>query len=111
VQILVTFVLVYFAWIFFRANNTHDAFTIIGDMFKPSIGPVNLFTFSVDFYIAFVSIFLLLVLEYFEEYHQLSERIRQNVSRPLKWAMLAGALIILLVLSVWEESDFLYFQF
>ncbi len=111
VQILVTFVLVYFSWIFFRANNTYDAFTIIGDIFKPAQGALNLFTFSVDFYIAFVSIFLLLLFEYFEEYHQLSERIRENVSRPVKWAMFAGAMIILLVFSIWEESDFLYFQF
>ncbi len=33
-QIIVTFVLVYFSWIFFRANNTHDALLIIGNTFK-----------------------------------------------------------------------------
>jgi alginate O-acetyltransferase complex protein AlgI len=112
VQIFITFVLVYFSWIFFRANNTQDAFTIIGDMFsKSASGGINLFKFGVDFYIAFVSIFLLLLAEYFEEYHQLSDRIMQNLSRPAKWAIVAGAIVILLIFAIWEESDFLYFQF
>jgi len=72
VQILITSVLVYFSWIFFRANNTMDAFTIIGDMFsKPANGSLNLFTFGADFYIGFASIFLLLIYEYFVEYHQI----------------------------------------
>lgn len=112
VQILITFVLVYFSWIFFRANNTWDAFTIIGDMLtKPANGSLNLFTFGVDFYIAFVSIFLLLAYEYFNEYHQLSHWLRTKAKPGLKWALLVVAILILLVFAVWEESDFLYFQF
>lgn len=111
-QILITFVLVYFSWIFFRANNTSDAFTIFMDMFGKSSSPgLNLFNFSVDLYIAFISIFILLILEYFEEYHMLSARIRDNVSRSVKWVILTVSLILLLIFGIWEEADFLYFQF
>ena len=66
-QILVTFVLVYFAWIFFRANNTQDAFLIIKNSFRfGQVTGLNLFEFSVYFYISLLAIALLLVFEYFE---------------------------------------------
>ena len=111
-QILVTFALVYFSWIFFRANNTADAFQIIGKTFSFSGGSnLNLFTFNIDFYIAFISIAILLVIELFEEYAQLSQRAMQFVPRAAKWAILVVVIFVIFVLGVWDEADFLYFQF
>ncbi len=111
-QIFVTFVLVYFSWIFFRANNTHDAFLIIGNMFRVSKGAaLNLFTFGVDFYIAFICIAFLLVVEYFEEYKGLYSRYLLRIPRGWKWAMLTVVILMVLVLGVWQGADFLYFQF
>ncbi len=111
-QIMVTFVLVYFAWIFFRANNTADAFLIIKNSFQFSgNAALNLFTFSADFYIAFLCIALLLTIEYFEEYTGLYGRLKLNVSRPMKWAILSVIILFVLVLGEWHGTDFLYFQF
>ena len=107
-----TFALVYFSWIFFRANNTADAFQIIGKTFSFSGGSnLNLFTFNIDFYIAFISIAILLVIELFEEYAQLSQRAMQFVPRAAKWAILVVVIFVIFVLGVWDEADFLYFQF
>ena len=111
-QVFVTFILVYFAWIFFRANNTHDAFLIIGNTFRfAGNATLNLFNFGVDFYIAFISIGLLLVIEYFEEFAELYGKLKLKVPRPWKWAILAVVIFVVLILGVWDEADFLYFQF
>ncbi len=112
VQIFVTFVLVYFSWIFFRANNTHDAFYIIGKHFSFSGNPeLNLFSFNIDFYIAFISIIALLLIEFFEEYAQLSVNMMIKTPRPAKWALLVVVIFVIFVLGIWDEADFLYFQF
>ncbi len=112
IQILVTFVLVFFSWIFFRANNMSDALLFIRKMFHFSgEGNLNLFHFGVDFYIAFGSIILLLLFEILEEYAGLSSRIRTATPKAVKWALLTAVVLIIFVLGVWDEANFLYFQF
>jgi D-alanyl-lipoteichoic acid acyltransferase DltB (MBOAT superfamily) len=111
-QTLVTFVLVYFSWIFFRANNTQDAFLIIGNTFKFSGGgAVNLFQFGIDFYIAFVAIIVLILVEFFEEFAGLFGRMQVSLNRPMKWSILVVIILLVLVLGEWKGTDFLYFQF
>jgi len=111
-QIFVTFVLVYFAWIFFRANNLQDAFLIIRNTFRfGDPASLNLFTFKIDIYIAFIGISLLLIVEYFEEYLGLYEKLKLSIPRFWKWAMLTVIIYLILILGVWQGTDFLYFQF
>ena len=111
-QILVTFVLVFFAWIFFRANNMNDALLFIKKSFDFSgTGKLNLFHFGIDFYIAFASVFFLLLVEYLEEYFNFSFQLRRAAPRFVKWVLLSVVLIIIFTLGIWEEADFLYFQF
>lgn len=111
-QVITTFVLVFIGWIFFRANNTGDALLIIKNMFQfAGHSDLNLFTFNVDFYIAFISIALLLTVEYFEEYRGLYAKLKTTLSRPMKWVVLSVVILLVLVLGVWHGTDFLYFQF
>ncbi len=111
IQIIITFILVYFSWIFFRANSLSDAFLIISKTFKISGGDIlNLFHFKIDFLISFLCIILLLIIEVTEEAAQLYDRMKKLI-RPVKWAILILLIIIVFVLGVWEEADFLYFQF
>ncbi len=110
-QTLITFVLAYFAWIFFRANSMQDALYIIGQM--PNLQhttPINLFEFRVDLYLSIGLILLLLVVEILEEQTALYTRIRV-MPAYLKWATVAVLSLALFVLGVWESTDFLYFQF
>ncbi len=112
-QILVTFVLVYFAWIFFRANNTTDAFLIIKKhfIFTGEGSNINLFTFSKDLWVAIASITILIVIESLEEYKGLSTVMRNRLSRPVKWAILSVIIAAIILMGIWQEADFLYFQF
>ena len=110
-NIMVTFILVYISWIFFRANSIGDAFYILKSI--PNFGieqPLNIFTFGIDMYISLVLIGILLTVELLEEHLEFYARIR-TVAVPVKWALLITMILVLFVLGVWEDTDFLYFQF
>ena len=111
-NLVITFVLVVFAWIFFRANNINDAFDIIHSMFTGSYAniQVNLFEFKADFIISFVSIGLLLAFEIFDEKLNWSNKL-VKLPKMIKWALLIFVLLCIMVLGKWNEVDFLYFQF
>jgi alginate O-acetyltransferase complex protein AlgI len=110
-QIVVTFVLVLFGWIFFRANNSADAILIIKNLFDFSGSQqLNLFRVPADLPIALISIGLLIFIEIIEERAQLYEKMQQ-LTRPVKWAILTVLILAVFVLGMWEAQDFLYFQF
>ncbi|MBN2272709.1 MAG: MBOAT family protein [Bacteroidales bacterium] len=111
IETFVTFFIVTFTWIFFRANTISDAFMITGKIFDFSAGHViNLFKFPADFYIAFISIGLLLLIEILEEYNQLVKKLHTFI-RPVKWAILIALVLAVFILGKWDSADFLYFQF
>jgi alginate O-acetyltransferase complex protein AlgI len=110
-RIIKTFLLVYFAWIFFRANNFGDAIIVIENMFRFEPGTViNLFQYRADFVIALAGIIFLLIVEIFEEQIGLYARLK-TLGRPVKWVLMIGLLLLIIVLGKWNEVDFLYFQF
>jgi hypothetical protein len=71
---------------------------------------VNLFKNPVDFTLSFVFIFILLVIDFLEERFTLSSRLKL-LPRYQKWVLLSLILVVILVFAVWNETDFLYFQF
>jgi D-alanyl-lipoteichoic acid acyltransferase DltB (MBOAT superfamily) len=120
-QTILVFILVSFAWIFFRANSAHDALYII----KSSITGLN-----EDFYkIAnniplnlnlglsnsqLILAFLLIVFMEFIQYKQKYLSIPQWLSaKPalIRWSVYYAVVLIILVLGVYEERQFIYFQF
>lgn len=110
-QQAMTFILVFVAWIFFRANNISDAFYIIDKIPSTSFQvPLNLFQVPIDLYISIFLIILLCLVEWFEEKYELYTRLK---SLPLiyKWALLTVIVLMLFILGVWKTNDFLYFQF
>ncbi|MBN1950907.1 MAG: MBOAT family protein [Bacteroidales bacterium] len=110
VQILITFVLVIFGWIFFRADNTSEAFYVIRNFFNFQGGELNLFRVPADFIIAFAAIGLLIFIEILEEQIQLYEKLTK-LKRPVKWILLILLTLAIFILGMWESQDFLYFQF
>lgn len=107
-----TFVLVYLAWIFFRANNVNDAFLIIGNILNPQTwgGEIQLFNFVSDFYLSFILIGVLIIIEILWEKYQLIDKL-QAQSRLVKWILMVVVLLAIIILGKWDQSDFLYFQF
>ena len=108
-QVITTFILCCFAWIFFRANNVNDAFTIIKKIFTFK-GAVYYENPSMLIYSFFGIIFLFLV-EYKMEYYKGSFSFFNNpnwIIRNLSYAIL---LILIFLIGVFDGGEFIYFQF
>ncbi len=110
-QILVTFLLATFAWIFFRAKTLDDAVYIIRNIFTfETVQNLNLFKYSVDMYISIFLIIMLLIIEVLEEKLKLSESLRISPAF-VRWTVYGASIIAMIVLGVWKSADFIYFQF
>lgn len=121
-QIIFTYLLVNFAWIFFRAPNLTVALAVIkgsltdfdlaflrdGTIFNLGIG-------RADFYLLLISLLLVFIVSIIQ-YQQISIRekfFQQNI--VLRWAISLGLIFSIIILGVYgpgySASQFIYFQF
>jgi alginate O-acetyltransferase complex protein AlgI len=108
-QILTTFILACFAWIFFRANTSTEAFLIVRNIFKFN-GPVYISELQ-QFAYCIISIVFLVVVEIRQEYFiHTPLPFKSNVwyKEQLAYAML---IILILMIGVFDSRQFIYFQF
>lgn len=110
ISVLITFALVTFAWIFFRANSVGEALVIIRNMLDFSTSDYNLYRFPADLYVAIASILFLISIEVWMEYPTFIQRV-YSLRRPYKWALFSTLILSILILGKWDSIDFLYFQF
>lgn len=106
INIVATFCIVTFAWIFFRAASIHDAFTYIGRIFSKSLFSRPAF-FSAK-YIFFIV--LLFVLEWLQRNKQHVLQVEKIHSRYVRWAMYYGIIVAIIFLGSAKQA-FIYFQF
>ncbi|MGK0366314.1 MAG: alginate O-acetyltransferase complex protein AlgI [Saprospiraceae bacterium] len=111
-QILLTFTLTVFAWIFFRAENITHALNYIGDIFNPTLfrpihpryaGNINPTLFLLLFFI---------IIEWLgrEEEHPLA-KIGTRWLRPLRWTFYGLLIFLFGMYMQTEKTPFIYFQF
>jgi D-alanyl-lipoteichoic acid acyltransferase DltB (MBOAT superfamily) len=107
-KVLLTFVLVLFTWIFFRANTTREAFHIVKSIFAFE---GQLFVDYPTFIYGIGGILFVLFFEYRHEYHSDSS-LTFRTNHWIKESLLYGSLIIIILLvGVFDGSQFIYFQF
>jgi len=105
---IVTFLLVSFAWIFFRATSTIEAFRIIKSIFSFS---GQLFVDFPTYFYGLGGIFLMVLCEYCREYHSESP-LPFVTNHWIKESILYGSLVVVILLvGVFDGSQFIYFQF
>jgi D-alanyl-lipoteichoic acid acyltransferase DltB (MBOAT superfamily) len=110
-QIIITFMLASFAWIFFRAQSFADAMYIIRNIFSfNTLQELNLFKFPVDMYLSLLLVLFLIVIEVLEEKLKLSERLKVSPAF-VRWTVYIASILSLFILGVWKSADFIYFQF
>lgn len=110
-QVLITFILVTFAWVFFRAKSFSEAVYIIQHIFTlNTLTSLNIFSFSVDFYLSFVLIALLLLVDMLEEKSKISLAL-EKLPVFLRWSVYGSLIVCMIVLGIWKSADFIYFQF
>ena len=110
-QIIVTFILCCFAWIFFRANNVADSFVIIKKIFT---NRDPLFFDKDDpssFLFSFLGIFILLLIEAKREYYRGDFSFFNNKHWQIRYLSYTVLIIIMLLIGVFDGGQFIYFQF
>ncbi len=113
VKIFITFHLVLFSWIFFRANSISDAFQLIKTMFTK-------FQFSTayglnlggiyEIGIIGVSLIILFLVDYFRERGIKLELISRG-NLAVRWSLYYALVFSILIFGKFGISEFIYFQF
>ena len=119
-KILITFVLVDFAWIFFRANNFNDAKYVVKNIFKINI--LDFFNGTLyklgldqkDFELSIKLIILLAVVSYIQRKKDIIVRIN-NENLITRWSIYFIGIFSILIFGIYGNkyvaSQFIYFQF
>lgn len=108
-QIIVTFALACFAWIFFRTNSINEGFNIIQKIFTLR-GPLYVGEWQQLIYSSVAIVFLLMI-EFRREYHGSSSlpfKTNHWLKEQFAYALL---IIMLLMVGVFDGGQFIYFQF
>lgn len=119
-QIIFTFVLVDFAWIFFRANSIHDIKILFNNMFifNPWIftdgSLYNLGLNSKEFLASIIGILIILIVNALEAKMDVIDILsKQNL--VFRWFIYITTLLLILIFGVYglgySEQQFIYFQF
>jgi alginate O-acetyltransferase complex protein AlgI len=116
-QVLTTFSLVSFAWIFFRSNNVSDAFYVVGNLFNwqgfTDFSYIRASLFLASPYIFIVSVVGIIFLE-FVHYIQRQGSIRHMMSNKpvyLRFFVYYVLLFSILLFGNFTSQEFIYFQF
>ncbi|CAM4143607.1 MBOAT family O-acyltransferase [Zobellia nedashkovskayae] len=108
-NLLLTFVLISFSWIFFRANSLSDAITVIkriatvqGDFF---IGDKSSFVYSL------FAIILLMLKDAYDEFYPNGTLFFTSKVRLIRYLSYSFVIALILLLGVFDGGQFIYFQF
>jgi len=111
-NVLITFILINFAWIFFRANTIDQALSMIKTIFSH---PGRLYIGSGDDIAASIyavlAIAILVIVEIKKEYFNTLFSISNNRLEMVRLSGYAIVIFLILYLGVFGESQFIYFQF
>jgi D-alanyl-lipoteichoic acid acyltransferase DltB (MBOAT superfamily) len=106
---LLTFVLATFAWIYFRANDLATANKIVLKIFSADYS--RLFIPAMDqFLYSLAAIAMLLIVEIFQERRSLAVWLDAR-PLPLRWTAYVTVVVIILLMGIFNGSQFIYAQF
>ena len=112
-QAVITFHLVTFAWIFFRAESLTKAISIVENIFTPSVvGLADIFSSpgGVDVIIGIVAIIFMELIHLIQGHGGMRHML---MDRPivLRWALLYILIFATLIFGKFTAEEFIYFQF
>jgi alginate O-acetyltransferase complex protein AlgI len=107
---IITFSLITFSRVFFRANNIDDALLISKNIL--TLKPGGLFTGNPSTFVYGIAwILFLLIAEYSVEYFPGKIKILNNSSKTIRYAGYATMVLFILLFGVFNGNQFIYFQF
>lgn len=107
---ILTFILVAIAWIFFRANNVTDGFTILHNILTLKPGPLFI-GFAAGFVYSVLLIVFLIASEINQEYFQNKYSLIYSKIPAVRFAGYVMLILIMLMVGVFNGGQFIYFQF
>jgi D-alanyl-lipoteichoic acid acyltransferase DltB (MBOAT superfamily) len=110
-QTFLTFHLVCFAWIFFRANSISDAFLIIKKIFMPGASSVNCYIQGFDRGTMVLIVVCVVMMELVQNNKNSIKNFLQTCYLPLRWALYYGFILFVMFLGTYKTQSFIYFQF
>lgn len=111
VKIAVTFLIVNFAWIFFRMPTLGDACGVIGRIFDFSL-PMTLYkSANSDVLLCLMGVFILLVKDYLDEYRLGRYRLFDNEKRWVRWCSYVIVFVLIMMTGVFGADQFIYANF
>jgi len=111
-NIAFTFILVCFAWIFFRANNIADAGVLISKIANISLNVNEIFVISPrEFYPILIVLFIMLLIHHFERNKRNITFVLSGWSRPLRWLLYSVMLWSIFLFGNFTQQEFIYFTF
>lgn len=111
-QMLSTFCIVLFGWIFFRSDSLWDAFSYLNTIFSRSFFTIP-YVFGIGMNrVLFTSFFivLLIFLEWFGRNKEYPIYFEKSKSKLMQW-LICYAMLIIVFLFGEKQQDFIYFQF
>lgn len=108
-RIVLTFLLVTLAWIFFRADTPHDAFSIIGKIFN-NPGELDIPGTNSQKLIMIAAISVVAITEWFSEYHQKVTLIG-NRNIIIRWTTYLLLTVAILTCGAFDAGSFIYINF
>lgn len=121
INTIITFLLVSFAWIFFRAKSFNDAITLINNSILETksyyegsihygLNSIKVFYTKLDWIFILISLSILLIVHWIQRNKSPNLLIsKQNIY--IRWIMYFGMIILLLFGRQMGKSQFIYFQF
>lgn len=104
---LFCFVIVAFAWIFFRANNVNDAFLIIEKIFTQH-GP--LFIDQLSFIYGFAGLFILIIKD-FKDNFNINIHLMHSKHVVVRYVSVVALITYIVLFGSFDSGQFIYFQF
>ena len=111
VKIIITFLLVNFAWIFFRMPTLSDAVGMIKRIFDPTL-PMTLYLSPLPTPpLIAIGCLLLIVKDCRDEFFPQRLRLMNSPRRFVRWATYIGMIVIILLMGVFSSDQFIYANF
>lgn len=108
-RILFTFILITFAWIIFRMPTINEGWDIIYKIFT-DFGYITLKSLKTDNLLIFIGLSILIIKEWFEEYHN-SITLINNKHIIIRWFTYITLICIILLCGVFDAGSFIYVSF
>jgi len=110
-QMALTFGMACFAWIFFRAQNMDQAYTVIRHILSPSLFEVPAVSSMLTLAISLFGIGVTVLIEWISRDRQHGLQLDGKATKPIRYALYYTLIAIIIVCAPLGGGEFIYFQF